>query len=116
IVTRKKRACLANGARLVVGSITDISELKQREASSRLLFDSNPLPMWVFDLENLRFLAVNQAAVEHYGYSREQFLAMTVLDIRPAGDADLLRDVVAAHDRDSAADRVWRHIKEIGRA
>ena len=42
IVTRKKRACLANGARLVVGSITDISELKQREASSRLLFDSNP--------------------------------------------------------------------------
>ena len=51
IVTRKKRACLANGARLVVGSITDISELKQREASSRLLFDSNPLPMWVFETE-----------------------------------------------------------------
>jgi diguanylate cyclase (GGDEF)-like protein/PAS domain S-box-containing protein len=114
IVTRKKRACLANGARLVVGSITDISELKQRESSSRLLFDSNPLPMWVFDLENLRFLAVNAAAVEHYGYSREQFLGMTVLDIRPAGDADLLRDVVAAHDRDSAADRVWRHIKADG--
>ena len=114
IVTRKKRACLANGARLVVGSITDISELKQREASSRLLFDSNPLPMWVFELESLRFLAVNQAAVEHYGYSREQFLAMTLLDIRPAGDADLLRDVVAAKDRDSAADRIWRHIKADG--
>ena len=114
IVTRKKRACLANGARLVVGSITDISELKQREASSRLLFDSNPLPMWVFELDSLRFLAVNQAAVEHYGYSREQFLAMTVPDIRPADDADLLRDLIASNDRQAATDRIWRHIKADG--
>ena len=114
IVTRKKRACLANGARLVVGSITDISELKQREASSRLLFDSNPLPMWVFELDSLRFLAVNQAAVEHYGYSREQFLAMTLLDIRPADDAEIMRDMIASNDRNAATDRIWRHIKADG--
>lgn len=60
-----------------------IADLKQREASFRLLFQSNPVPMWVFDRKNLRFLSVNDAAVSHYGYGREQFESMTVLDIRP---------------------------------
>jgi diguanylate cyclase (GGDEF)-like protein/PAS domain S-box-containing protein len=116
IVTRKKRACLANGARLVVGTITDISELKQREASSRLLFETNPLPMWVFDTETLRFLAVNPAAVEHYGYSREQFLAMTLLDIRPADDVDAFREMVGTRNGSFRTDRSWRHIKADGSA
>lgn len=48
------------------------------EERYRLLFEANPQPMWVFDRETLRFLAVNDAAVSHYGYSREEFLAMTV--------------------------------------
>ena len=48
-----------------------------------LLFDGNPLPMWAFDPETLAFLDVNEAAVRHYGYSREEFLSMTILDIRP---------------------------------
>ena len=116
IVTRKKRACLANGARLVVGTITDISELKQREASSRLLFETNPLPMWVFDTETLRFLAVNAAAVEHYGYSREQFLAMTLLDIRPADDVGAFREMVGTRNGSFRTDRSWRHIKADGSA
>jgi PAS domain S-box-containing protein len=46
----------------------------------------HPAPMWVYDLESLRFLEVNPAAVEHYGYSREEFLQMTLLAIRPAED------------------------------
>jgi two-component system, cell cycle sensor histidine kinase and response regulator CckA len=53
----------------------------------RLLFDANPQPMWVFDVETLAFLAVNDAAIRFYGYSREEFLAMSIMDIRPAEDA-----------------------------
>jgi PAS domain S-box-containing protein len=53
------------------------SELRYRE-----LFDSNPQPMWVFDVETLVFVAVNTAAVTQYGYSRDEFLGMTLRDIR----------------------------------
>ena len=47
-----------------------------------MLLEANPDPMWVFDSETLRFLAVNDAAIEHDGHSRDEFLAMTILDIR----------------------------------
>lgn len=62
--------------------IQAVSELS--EAGFRKLFDLNPLPMWVFDAYTLAFLAVNEAAVRHYGFSREEFLRMTLLDIRPS--------------------------------
>lgn len=62
-------------------------ELRESEYYYRLLFHCNPQPMWVFDSETLRFLAVNEAAIEHYGYSAREFLAMNVRDIRPAEDA-----------------------------
>jgi PAS domain S-box-containing protein len=52
----------------------------------QLLFERNPQPMWVYDIESLMFLAVNLAAVEQYGYSRNEFLLMTLRDIRPAQD------------------------------
>ena len=78
-----------------VATHEDVTEAKRREESFRLLFDNNPVPMWVIDRESLRFLAVNEAAVTHYGYSREQFLSMTVTDLRPIDDrvrfANLLR-------------------------
>jgi PAS domain S-box-containing protein len=60
--------------------------LRANEASYRLLFESNPEAMWVFDAETLRFLAVNDAAIRRYGYSRDEFLAMSVQDIRPPAD------------------------------
>ncbi len=69
-----------------VGIRIDISELKQREESVRMLFEFNPVPMYVVDCDDLKFLAVNDTAVRHYGYSREQFLAMTRLDINPPED------------------------------
>ena len=59
-------------------------ELRKSEKQYRLLFQGNPNPMWVFDLETLAFLEVNEAAIQHYGYSREEFLAMTLADIRLA--------------------------------
>jgi PAS domain S-box-containing protein len=52
----------------------------------RMLFESNPLPMWLYDTETLAFLHVNAAAVRHYGYSQDEFLSMTLKDIRPAED------------------------------
>ena len=58
-------------------------ELRDSEKQYRLLFHGNPNPMWVFDLETQAFLEVNEAAIQHYGYSREEFLAMTIADIRP---------------------------------
>ncbi len=60
--------------------------LRESEARYRDLFLAHPLPMWVCDLETLRFLAVNDATVDHYGYSREELLTMTVRDIWPADD------------------------------
>jgi len=111
IVARKKRATLRDGARVIIGSLADVTELKQREASWRLLFESNPVPMWVFDKESLRFLAVNKAAVEHYGYSRSQFLDMTLLDIRPEEDIPLVRELIGTPE---ALERIWRHRKADG--
>lgn len=88
--------------------------LREGERRYRQLFEANPHPMWVYDLESLRFLAVNDAAVIHYGYSREEFLGMTLLDIRPPEDRARLLDNVAAvtEGLDEAGD--WRHVKKDG--
>jgi hypothetical protein len=59
------------------------SELRKSEEQYRMLFQANPLPMWVYDIETLRFLAVNDAALHHYGYTLSEFLSMTLEDIRP---------------------------------
>lgn len=61
------------------------------EERYRMLFDSNPLPMWVYDSRTLRFIAVNGAAISHYGYSRAEFLAMSITDIRPPETVDAVR-------------------------
>jgi len=75
-----------------------VAELKAANASLlasetryRTFFDSNPLPMWILDAQTLAFLAVNESAIRHYGYSREEFLGMTILDIRPPEDATAVR-------------------------
>jgi PAS domain S-box-containing protein len=60
--------------------------LKESERQYSELFQLSPQPMWVFDIESLYFLNVNDAAIDHYGYSREEFLLMTVRDIQPAYD------------------------------
>src|SRR5712691_1653250 len=72
----------------IIGLRVDITELKQREASFRLLFDSNPVPMIVCALDDERILGVNDAAVEHYGYSRAEFEKLTIRSVQ-AFDAEL---------------------------
>lgn len=72
---------------------SDVSDLVcfENDAAFRLFFHGNPLPMWVFDDETLRMLAVNEAAVQKYGWSEEEFLAMTIEDIRPPEELGRLR-------------------------
>lgn len=59
-------------------------------ASFRALFSANPLPMWIYDLETLAFLEVNDATVAKYGYSRDELLGMRITDIRPPEDVPAL--------------------------
>ncbi len=80
----------------------------------RLLFQDNPNPMWAYDMETFAFLAVNDAAVRHYGYSKEEFLSMTIKDIRPPEDVPALVHVVE-HTSDGYQNAgVWRHRKKDG--
>jgi PAS domain S-box-containing protein len=91
----------------------DQKALEDSEERYRMLFDVQPQPMWVVDAKTLAFLAVNGAAMRLYGYSKEEFLAMTADQIRPAEDVeDLLK---AFEDRSrNYRQRVWRHRKKNG--
>ena len=91
-----------------------IADLKQREASFRLLFEDNPVPMWVFDRKSLRFLSVNNAAVRHYGYTREQFQSMTVLDVRPHQSREEVIQFLRESDGNHQGEEVWQHLKADG--
>ncbi len=88
-------------------------ELEESERRYRLLFDSNPEPMWVYDVGTLAFLVVNDAAVERYGYSREEFLGMTLRNIRPPEDVAAL-EANLGNSRESHTDGPWRHRKKDG--
>src|SRR5262249_28895866 len=79
----------------------------------RALFERSPLPMWVFDVETLRFVAVNDAAVRHYGYSRAEFGSLTIADIRPKEDVSQLREHLEHRDPPGAVTE-WRHRKKDG--
>ena len=86
--------------------------LRASEERYRSLFESNPNPMWVYDVETLSFLAVNATAIEHYGYSRDEFLAMTLKDIRPAEDVPALMDDLSKAKGDAKDDSHWRHCRK----
>lgn len=88
--------------------------IRESEKKYRLLFESNPLPMWVYDMETLAFLSVNDAAVVKYGYSREEFLRMTIKDIRPAEDVLKLLENVQLSTSGLYESGVWRHCKKDG--
>ena len=90
------------------------AELQESEKSYRHLFENNPQPMWVYDLETLAFLEVNEAAVRRYGYSREQFLAMTIKDIRPPENVPALLENVATTRTVFDEAGTWRHLKRDG--
>src|ERR1700722_5690180 len=110
--------CLKLGATafgdILALTVSDVTALKRREASFRLLFDNNPMPMWVFDAKTSRFLGVNDAAVQHYGYSRERFLAMTLKDIWPEDERTSHEEALLNIGDAFQSNRNWRHIKADG--
>ena len=79
------------------------------EVEARLLFAASPLPMWVYDLETLRFLDVNEVACQKYGWTREEFLAMTIRDIRPPEDVSAMLESVRATPSRVFSSGIWRH-------
>ena len=95
-------------------TVSDVTTLRRREASFRLLFDNNPMPMWVFDAETTGFLSVNDAAVQHYGYSRATFLRMKLQEIWPSDEwvphSEALQQIGDTYH----SDRNWRHLKADG--
>jgi PAS domain S-box-containing protein len=86
--------------------------LRDSEGRYRLLFESNPLPMWVYDVETLSFLAVNAAVVRRYGYSEEEFLAMTIKDIRPIECVPALLENISLASGEQIDSRECRHQKK----
>jgi diguanylate cyclase (GGDEF)-like protein/PAS domain S-box-containing protein len=95
----------------IIGLRVDITELKQREASFRLLFDSNPIPMIVCALDDERILSVNDAAIAHYGYHRADFEKLAIRQIQP-----FETEPPWAQDRSSEeqAARTWKHVRADG--
>lgn len=88
--------------------------LRDSEERYRVIFESIPHPMFVYDRETLAFLAVNEAAVRCYGFTRDEFAAMTIENIRPADDLPGLRELVNELGTGTSAPRIMRHRKKTG--
>lgn len=95
-----------------IGAAADA--LKKSEQSFRQLFSNNPNPMWVYDESTLRFVDVNDMAVTHYGYSRDEFLDMTIKDIRPSDELPALIDNLSQLAPAAERAGVWKHRKKDG--
>ena len=98
-----------------IGVRVDITDLKRREASFRLLFEENPLPMWVADVNTLELLAVNAATCRHYGYSREQMLTLTVEALRVPEEVETLHREFRQNKGMQTAEDTRRHVTADGR-
>ena len=101
------------------GVIQDITQRKRAEQALidseqryAALFEAAPVPMWVYDLESTRFLTVNRAALENYGYSAQEFQAMTLFDIRPEAEHRRLRTQL--QDQTRTHRRAWQHRRKDG--
>ncbi len=98
-----------------IGTYRDETEAYEAEESFKLVFEDNPVPMWLFDPETLKFLAVNDAAVIHYGYDRGSFLKLTLLDIVPQRDRDAIEHAIRNRPgADGGPSHLWQHFKADG--
>ena len=106
----------------IVGAVLEVTgfrraetQLRENEERSRLLFRDAPVPMWLFDVQTLQFLDVNNAAVRHYGWTVDEFLGMTLRDIRPPDAQAHLDATLAARSPDGISNATARHVTKDGR-
>ncbi|PRD43246.1 GGDEF domain-containing protein [Phyllobacterium phragmitis] len=95
------------------GIVGGPAEAAETDEDFRVLFTTHPTPMWVYDPQTLKFLIINQAAVELYGYDREQFRQLTVLDIRPPAERERMLDAISERT-DLDRPQRWQHLKADG--
>lgn len=110
-----------NSATTLFGTVTDITTNKKAELrladsehTYRYLFVNHPSPLWIYDRHTLQFLAVNNAAIAEYGYTRDEFLGMTIADIRPSADVGLLKEKVKEVTDSYKSASIWRHLRKDG--
>ncbi len=98
-----------------IGTYKDVTEVVEAEELFRLLFEGNPVPMWLFDPETLKFLAVNDTAVVHYGYDKGSFLKLTLLDMLPQEDRQNVKNAIRNNPgAGGSPSQVWQHVKADG--
>ncbi len=88
--------------------------LKQSEEKYRLLFYQNPMPMWMISIPERNFLDVNAAAIDFYGYSREEFLSMNIMDIRPQNEVEPVKIAISSLPKGINRAGTWTHLKKDG--
>jgi PAS domain S-box-containing protein len=111
------------GASAGLGIAFDVTErkkieeqLQDSEQRYRTMFEANPHPMWVYDIDTNKFLTVNDAAIHRYGYSKKEFLSMTIKDIRPQDDIPDLEKHLKKRKQTGGLDEagIWRHKNKNG--
>lgn len=117
----KAARVIYEGGPCLLGTGIDITELKKTEEELRnseqkykLLFESNPLPMWMLSLPEYNIIEVNTAALKQYGYEREEFLALDIFSLRPGDDVEKLRASTNRNFRGIYYAGVWRHQRKNG--
>lgn len=107
-------AILKQTIRNVFKNKLSLLRYRTREEAQFELFRINTNPMWIYDVETLRFLAANEAAIKHYGYSEEEFLSMTIEDICPTEDIPVLIEHLKRQNPGLDAGGIWQHLKKDG--
>ena len=105
---------LARALRYAAERARQIAEIEDGKQRYRQLFELNPFPIWVYDADTSRFVAVNDAMVTNYGYSREELQDMTIFDIREPDEATRLGSFLTGRSEQSGNVGVWRHRRKDG--
>lgn len=111
-----KDASFVVGISVMIFFMLKLSRKKLVETHNQYLnlFDEHPKPMWIYEIKSLKFVAVNNAAIEQYGYSRKEFLSMTLAEIRPAEEVPLFKAYVSNYIPGKTGTGQWNHRKKSG--
>jgi PAS domain S-box-containing protein len=115
VKTELNASVLNKSIRYSIEKEETLAKLRASEEKNKSLFEFSPLPKWIYDIETLRFLNVNEAAVRLYGYTKEEFLTMSILDIRPEKDVTTVKKLVSdLQIRGNFTKGNFKHVKKNG--